>query len=302
MKKTIFIAGLLCTLAASVLWADWNGERLMEAVREQNMTNLKHYLAQTDSANYADDTGRSLLMEACSKQWMPGVEKLIEAKANPSFKNSNGQTALMIAVKETNNDNIAKYLIERGEANVNAEDHSGKTVLMYAAENNNYNNLVYLVKNTKVNPGQQDNLGNTALMYAIKNGNIAGAKYLADSTGVNWDQKNSDGKNAFMLAVEKSTQMVRFLFEGNYGLDIDKKVNGMPVLFWAIKTRQSKDVISLIMNNYTPEALLTTTDENGNDIEYYIDLVKDEYARRIFEEKKHFKKVQDEKQAAKRRY
>lgn len=105
-----------------------------------------------------------------------------------------------------------------------------------------------------------------------------------------------------MLAVEKSTQMVRFLFEGNYGLDIDKKVNGMPILFWAIKTRQSKDVISLIMNNYTPEALLTTTDENGNDIEYYIDLVKDEYARRIFEEKKHFKKVQDEKQAAKRRY
>ena len=297
MKKIAFVAGLLGILATSAFWADSRDERLMQAVREQDMSSLKYYLENAGAnSSYVNDSGRSVLMEACSKQWLPGVEKLIEAQANPSFKNSSGQNALMITVKETSHDSIAKYLIEKAQANVNDTDDNGKTVLMYAAENDSYNNLVYLVKNTRVNVGATDNHGNTALMYAVKSGKTDAAKFLAGQTGINWDEENSDGKNIFMLAIEsKNTQMVRFLLQGNYGLDIDKKIHGMPILFWAIKTRQSKDIIGLIMDTYTPEALLSTTDENGNDIEYYIDMREDKYARSRFEKIKRFHEEQEAK-------
>lgn len=280
MKKTIFIAGLLCTLAASVLWADWRNERLIEAVRSQDLPGLRTALANEASVNATDLNEKSALMLACSAQWFPAVKILVEAGANASYKNNYGQTALMFAARDCTNDQIAKYLVSTSNANIENTDDNGKTALMYAIENNSDAVLQYLIK-AGANCNAVDNNQNTPIMLAVINGNEPAVRRLVKQTNINLNAKNADGNTVFMLAVtNKNANILKILLTENTTIDRNIKVNNdQPLLFYAIQTNASETIIDYLMNYATKEVLFSAKDFDRHNLEWYIKQYENDYAK-----------------------
>ena len=123
MKKIAFVAGLLGILAASALWADSRDERLIAAIRTQNLSELQTALENGANINAKDPNEKTALMLACSNQWFPAVKMLVEAGANTSYKNDFGQTALMFAARDCTNEDITRYLISADANKYNADNN-----------------------------------------------------------------------------------------------------------------------------------------------------------------------------------
>lgn len=291
MKKIVFIAGFLCTFAASTLWADWRDEQLIEAVRAQDLSELQTAIARGPNLNAKDPNEKTALMIACSNQWFPAVKMLVEAGANASYKNDFDQTALMFAARDCINEDITKYLVSKANANVNDTDKTGKTVLMYAVENKSDNNLLYLIQaGAELNAA--DKKGNTALMLAVQSddgkgeANELAIKRLVKQTGMNWNATNIDGNNVFMLAVlNKNSKILKILLTENTDIDHNLKVNNdQPLIFWAIQKNASETIIGYLMDDADPEYLLTARDFNKRNLEWYIKRYKNDYAKRKLEQ------------------
>lgn len=282
MKKTIFIAGLLCTLAASVLWADWRDDRLIDAVRSQDLPGVKIALEYGANVNATTLNEETALMLACSEsvQSLPIVRILVEAGANASYKNNYGITALMFAARDCTNDNIVKYLVSHAYANIENTDNNGKTALMYAVENKNDDVLQYLLK-TGANFNAVDKNQNTPIMLAVINGNELAVKRLGTQTRIDWNAKNIDGDTVFMLAVKnKNVSILRILLTENTTIDRNIKVNNdQPLLFYAIQTNASETIIDYLMNYATKEVLLYAKDLQRHNLEWYITQYENDYAK-----------------------
>ena len=287
MKKIAFVAGLLGILAASVLWADSNDERLIAAIRTQNLSELRSALANGASVNATDLNEKSALMLACSEQWFPAVKILVEAGANASYKNNYDQTALMFAARYCANDQIVKYLVLSAGANMENTDNTGKTALMYAIENNSDAVLQYLI-NAGANFNALDNKQNTPIMLAVKKGNELAVRRLVKETGINLDTQNADGDTVFMLAVKNTnTNILKILLTENTTIDRNIKVNkDQPLLFYAIQTNASETIIEYLMNYADPAVLFTTTDFQKHNLEWYIKRYKNDYAKQKLQEMK----------------
>lgn len=284
MKKIAFVAGLLGILAASALWAESSDERLIAAIRTQNLSELQMALENGANINAKDPNEKTALMLACSNQWFPAVKMLVEAGANTSYKNDFGQTALMFAARDCTNEDITRYLISAG-ANIDNADKNGKTVLMYAVENKSDNTLLYLI-DAGANFNATDNKDNSAIMWAVMQGNELTVKRLVKQTGVNWNATNVDGYNVFMLAVlNKNANILKILLTENTDMDHNLKVNNdQPLVFWAIQKNASDTVIGYLMDDADPDVLLTTRDFNKRNLEWYIKKYKNDYAKRKLEQ------------------
>ena len=291
MKKIAFVAGLLGILAASALWAESRDERLIAAIRTQNLSELQMALENGANINAKDPNEKTALMLACSNQWFPAVKMLVEAGANASYKNNYEQTALMFTARDCTNDQIAKYLVSNANANINDKDNTGKTVLMYAIENKSDAVLLYLIQ-AGAEPNAVDNMGNTALMLAVQSANGKGesnelaVKRLVKQTGINWNAANVDGNTVFMLAVtNKNANILKILLTENTSLDHNLKVNNdQPLLFYAIQKNASETIIGYLMDDADYEYLLTARDFNKRNLEWYIKKYKNDYAKRKLEQ------------------
>lgn len=285
MKKIAFVAGLLGILAASVLYADSNDERLIAAIRTQNLSELRSALANGASVNATDLNEKSALMLACSEQWFPAVKMLVEAGANASYKNNYEQTALMFAARYCANDQIAKYLVLNASANKENTDNNGKTALMYAIENNSDAVLQYLIE-AGANFNALDKKQNTPIMLAVKKGNELAVRRLVKETGVNLNAKNADGDTVFMLAVKNTNaNILKILLTENTTIDRNIKVNNdQPLLFYAIQTNASETIIGYLMDYADPTVLFTTTDFQKHNLEWYIKRYKNDYAKQKLQE------------------
>lgn len=285
MKKTAILTSIILVLTSFyALWAKTLEENLIDAVRKNDIDELKDAIENRANLNYVDLNEDFPLMIAVSNQWIPGIKLLVENGANLSQKNFNNQTALMIAARDCENDNILKYLVDRS-VNINAKDNTGKNAIMYACENKNDITLKYLVK-MGANFNAIDIHGNNAVMWAIKSGNKLALKYLINQGNINWSQTDDEGNTAFMLSIlNKKDDMLKILLTSNTEFDIYKKVNNdKPLLFWAIETKASSTIIDYLMDQYDPEKLLTEKDSLGRKLEYYIKKNKDDNAKRKLDE------------------
>lgn len=284
LKKTAIFAAfavLVCTTAQAVT----PGELLLQAVRKMDIDNLNYALRQGNGnyVNYTDSKDKTVLMYACENEWYEGVKCLLEAGANASFKNNFGQTAIMFAAKECENDPILKLLVENG-ASVNAKDNDEKTALMYAAENKSDKTVNYLLKQG-ANYSATDLYGNNAAMWACKSGSRFTLKKLLDANAVNWEQCDSEGNNAFMLACMKGDKgMVQLLINGNSEFDIEKKNDaGYPILIQLIRKKASNAIIEYIMYEHDPVRLFELTDGERHNVEYWAKRMKNETVKRTLE-------------------
>ena len=263
MKKGVII-GLLLVLSCTFVFADPAGDFLIQAARSENPDTLRQALNSRVPVNYVGSDGLTALMIACEKEWVPGVNMLLEAGANASFENIYGRTALMIAVKYNRNDNIARLLINRG-ANINKTDTSGNTVLMYAVQNRSSDMIDFVLRSFS-NTLATNVDGEDALIIAAKENNIDAVRRLLQRSA-NLYQTALNGYTAFLYACDhQNMEMIPAFVEKGIDVTRQNSSNGMPPLLWLIQFKKSTNVIQYLLINTDA---IHSRDRNGRDAFQY---------------------------------
>jgi len=277
-KVSSVMAVLLCVFLNPLVFADPAGDALIRAAQDQDGEWLRQAL-RSANVNSLSNSDRTALMEACDNQWLPGVKILVqEGGANINYKNTNQQTALMLAAKKENLD-IVQLLVERS-ANVNDKDRNNKTVLMYAVESQNENMVDFLIR-AGANINATTHKYEDALIFAAKARNWYAVDRLLRESGINTSQADIDGKTAFIYACEnEDTNMVAAFVRR--GFDVVKQdSNGIPPLLWLIQHKMSFNVIEYLVRNTNA---LNSRDRNGRDAKWYADRYEgDTRLRRLLE-------------------
>ena len=86
------------------------------------------------------------IFEACTNGNLSEINKSINRKRNILFYNIYGQTPLIVATINNQND-IVKKICEYDKNNIDIIDYDGYTALYYAVYNNNYENVKTLLDN-----------------------------------------------------------------------------------------------------------------------------------------------------------
>ena len=112
-----------------------NIEKLFESIENNDLRQVKEYLAQGIDVNFKDNIrdGYTPLMSSSYHGRLNIAKYLIEQGADVNIKckgDTKGLTALMETCKLSCNTKTAELLIEKG-ADVNAKDKNGKTALDY---------------------------------------------------------------------------------------------------------------------------------------------------------------------------
>jgi ankyrin repeat protein len=279
-KKSFLLACVMCVFFGLAVYADPAGDMLVRAAQQMDEEALKQALWSRANVNYTFNE-RTALMEACSNQWLSGVRILVEEnKANISYKNMLGQTALMFAVSQNKDIAIAKFLIDRG-ANVNDRDLQNKTVLMYAVEQNQTPAMIDFILQAGASTGATNSKREDALILAAKNSNWAAVDALLRQSGINTSQADVDGKTAFIYACENEDTNMMAAFVRR-GFDVLKQdVNGIPPLLYLIQHKMSYTAIEYLVKNTNA---LNSRDRNGRDAKWYADRYEgDTRLRRLLE-------------------
>lgn len=147
-----------------------NPTKIVLYTAEPSLENVKLLLEAGANPNTCDNSKRTALMEAVARNH--DISKLLLSYgADPNKQSLGGATALMLAAHYKNNDKTVEALIDGG-ADINTEDNSLKTALMWAARANNIQAVRMLVSNG-ADINHQDQTGRTALIWAVQDENYA---------------------------------------------------------------------------------------------------------------------------------
>src|SRR5215204_4216082 len=121
MRKLSFI--ILFLVCISTLNAQTPTSKIFEAVKNNNIKDVKLLLEQKADPNSVDEDGDYLLMYATFYSSIECMQLLIEKGSNVNAKNKIGETALMWSVHDLAK---MKLLLQHG-ADVNAKAKTGNT-------------------------------------------------------------------------------------------------------------------------------------------------------------------------------
>jgi ankyrin repeat protein len=273
MKKllTAIITGLL--LPASALFAD--NRDLLNAIQQKNDVRLAQELEFNKALNRdaALLDGKTALMLAAETGWTKGVEILLSAKAEPNKTGPNGDTALLLAVRNGADAGVITLLINGG-ANINARNDDGDTALLYAVKQNSNAVLDFLLSRPDLAGNIVNNNREDALIIAVQNNNTEGVGKLLKTFAPNLSHKDKNGKTSVVYACEANdAAMIRLLIESgrvDFGLMVSGTGVELPLLLWVINTRKNESIIEEIIN-HTTEPLENIVDRQGrNAMDYAV--------------------------------
>jgi ankyrin repeat protein len=190
----------------------------IKAAREDNLEELRTLLLGGSDANMRDKLTNSTALEhAVQNGNREMVQVLLWAKADVNFRDSDGQTVLMLLTDKVTSE-LVWDLINAG-AKVNARDKDGDTPLISIAEINNLDALKALLDaGAKVNAANND--GETALMLAASNGIINNVRALI-MAGADVNARDKQGKTALMLAGEANEAAVVRLLKAHGAVEFE---------------------------------------------------------------------------------
>ena len=191
---------------------------LVKAARDDELEELRSLLLNRSDTNVRDKMTNSTALEhAVQNSNREMVQVLLWAKADVNFRDSDGQTVLMLLNDKATSE-LVWDLINAG-AKVNARDNDGDTPLISIAESNNVDAIKALLDaGAKVNAA--NNEGQTALMLAASNGMINNVRALI-MAGADVNARDKKGKTALALAIEAGESAVVRLLKAHGAVEFE---------------------------------------------------------------------------------
>ncbi len=139
---------------------------------------------------------------------------------------------------------LVKVLLEKDDADINAQDADGTTGLMYAADNN-HPEICSLLLEYGAEINFRNHKGSTALMFACLSGNLEVAELLLKHSG-SVDVCDENGCSALIYAVQNGqAQLVALLLRQRAQIDL-QDVEGNTALIYAVVHRRT-DIVDLLI-------------------------------------------------------
>lgn len=160
---------------------------------------------------------RKIIHQDSSFTFTSNIELLLrDRRINPNVQDSDGDTALMMALNIRDDlDNLFVTLLRNRRIDLNIRNNRGDTVLMMAIKNNDSRTLEILrCKNIDINA--QDLQGNTALMLAAQKGDCCLIRAIIAYDGgllrpkVDFNIKNNQGQTALDQALTLKAKNLLF--------------------------------------------------------------------------------------------
>jgi len=174
--------------------------------------------------------------------------QLVDRGAEIETKDSDGDTALMIAASASYRDNgqsqVAKMLLARG-ADVNARDNEGFTPLLWAA-GRDQPGLVHALISQGANVNAKNRYGYTPLMAAADLDNVQDVEMLL-ATGAMPNARDNEGKTALIHGVEQhDLEIVRALIKKGANIN-HASDSGETALGYAVE-HDLGEIVTLLKN------------------------------------------------------
>jgi ankyrin repeat protein len=172
------------------------------------------------------------LFEAIKTRDVISVTTLLKENPSLEIKNKDGETPLMRAVYDNNNE-IAALLINAG-ANVNAQDDMLNSPFLYAGAEGNLE-VVKLALQHGANFGVYNRYGGSALIPAAEKGHLEVVKLLVNTRNFPIDHINNLRWTALLEAVLLSdggpvhVNIVKALIDGGCNVNIGDKYGVTPL-------------------------------------------------------------------------
>lgn len=155
----------------------------------------------TKSSEVKDiETAPGILIQAVSSNDFSKVSEILKTNTDSIDEvNENGETPLLIAVHNNQND-IAKKLIDAG-ANVNQQDNIKDSPYLYAGAEGKTEILTYMLSHSTPDQSITNRFGGNALIPAAEKGHIENVELLLNDGNVNINHQNNYGYTALIETV-----------------------------------------------------------------------------------------------------
>lgn len=156
-----------------------------------------------------DRKNNNVLMYACryglTKICLSSTLKVLNINA----KNSNRDTALLIAVENNRNDCVD--ILIAANAQINIQNKHGVSPLMIAIRNNNHEITKKIIDQKNLIINAQDNNGHNALMDAVMSNDLTTTYTLLKKPEIDIELVNKHNQSALMLAIKNNNEEIAIL-------------------------------------------------------------------------------------------
>lgn len=234
--------------------------KMFEAIRNDNMKEVRSLLEQKVDPNSVDEDGDHLLMYAALYSSLDCMQVLIEKGSNVNAKNKIDETALMWSVHDLAK---MKLLIEHG-ADVNAKAKTGNTPLLIASIGHGKYDAIKLLIDKGANVLAVNNRKENALVRASLFGDTATISLLLGK-GLDINAFTLDSTTALINAILNANKPVIFqLLEKGADADILSFFGLTPLSFAVIFT--DAEVVKAILKRTKK---VNAMDNGGNTVLMY---------------------------------
>ena len=187
---------------------------------------------------------------------------MTDCKYDPNTRYSSGHTLLHIA-GATDNVCLARILVRKYNADVNARDDKGDTPLMTAIKGARYGAAMTLLQESKCDPNICDIAeGRSPLHVACAAGNVKLVRAMVQHGNANLDQKDKRKKLLIQTAVKHDRDKVLALLISVCGCDIDFRTTRGLTLLHLAACYQSLKVMKQLVIQFGMSVVVVDSDGN----------------------------------------
>ena len=248
-KGNTNIINMLLDAGADPNVADTNGYTCLHAtaycgVRQGVFQAIIDHGVDVNATNKQNQTA---LLVACTQQNTDLINTLLNAGADPSIADTNGDTCLHQAVTQSSSKAILQAIIDHG-AEVNATNHENQTALLPACKEGN-TDLINTLLNAGADPSIADTSGDTCLHKAVTQSFSKAMLQEIIDHGAELNVKNNVHQTALARRKkEKKEDAIHVLLNAGGNPNIANK-NGNTCLHEAVTQYFSTPILQAIINH-----------------------------------------------------